>query len=32
MRRYPYIYVLANGSARELYATKRAHLETEFRK
>ena len=30
MRHYPYIYVLADCSARELHANERAYLETEF--
>ena len=28
---YPYIYVNADGTARELYASERAYLETEFK-
>jgi hypothetical protein len=30
MRRYPYVYVDADGSARELHESERAYLETEF--
>jgi hypothetical protein len=30
MRPYPYIYVNADGSARELHAGERQYLETEF--
>ena len=30
MRLYPYIYVNADGTARELHASERRYLETEF--
>jgi hypothetical protein len=30
MQPYPYIYVNADGTARELHASERAYLETEF--
>ena len=30
MRRYPYVYVEPDGSARELHAAERVYLETEF--
>ena len=30
-RPYPYIYVNADGTARELHASERAYLETEFK-
>ena len=30
MRSYPYVYVNADGTARELHASERAYLETEF--
>ena len=30
MGRYPYIYVNADGTARELHANERTYLETEF--
>ena len=29
-RPYPYVYVLADGSARELHENERKYLETEF--
>jgi len=28
---YPYVYVIADGTARELHASERQYLETEFR-
>jgi len=31
MQPYPYIYVNADGTARELHAGERAYLETEFK-
>jgi hypothetical protein len=31
MARYPYIYVNADGTARELHASERAYLETEYK-
>ena len=31
MQPYPYIYVNADGTARELHAEERAYLETEFK-
>jgi hypothetical protein len=31
MQPYPYIYVNADGTARELHASERAYLETEFK-
>jgi hypothetical protein len=31
MQPYPYIYVNADGTARELHAAERAYLETEFK-
>jgi hypothetical protein len=31
MRPYPYLYVLADGSARELHASEHKYLETEFK-
>jgi hypothetical protein len=30
LSRYPYVYVLADGTARELHASERKYLETEF--
>jgi hypothetical protein len=31
MEPYPYVYINANGTARELHAEERAYLETEFK-
>jgi hypothetical protein len=31
MRRYPYVYITADGSARELHAGERARLQAAFR-
>lgn len=28
---YPYVYVVADGTARELHASERQYLETEFK-